>query len=329
MINNEENFLQEYNKQKTSLRAWGEYIKDYIIAELEKQKYHIECFLKTEVSVRIKEDRSILVKAFYRDKNYNNPLEDITDKVGIRFVVLLLDDIKIIEQIIEQNKEWNVSRDRDFERERSENPTIFEYQSVHYIIRNNKEITTKNTTIDKSTPCEVQIRTLLQHAYSELTHDTVYKPKQNVSPMIKRLVARSMALIETTDCIFKEVNDKMVEEKNTKSNNLLPVLKEEYAKIRIPEESNIIQDLVIDSFKDIIKNVKKEELLKFISENNPIIKDQINSKYSSQLLFRQPIILLLYYLIYKYPYEIIANWPLTEDLIKPIYVKLGISSEIQ
>ena len=30
-------------------------------------------------------------------------------------------------------------------------------------------------TIEKDTPCEIQIRTLEQHAYAELSHDYVYK----------------------------------------------------------------------------------------------------------------------------------------------------------
>src|SRR3546814_10997244 len=58
---------------------------------------------------------------------------------------------------------------------------------------------------DLGTPCEVQLRTLLQHAHSQLTHDTIYKPKTIASSHTKRFVARSMALIETVDDFFVQV----------------------------------------------------------------------------------------------------------------------------
>src|SRR3546814_12228521 len=41
---------------------------------------------------------------------------------------------------------------------------------------------------DLGTPCEVQLRTLLQHAHSQLTHDTIYKPKTIASSHTKRFV---------------------------------------------------------------------------------------------------------------------------------------------
>ncbi|OSA97134.1 UNVERIFIED_ORG: hypothetical protein B2H98_08995 [Clostridium botulinum] len=325
-MKNEEIFIEEYEKEKPSLIKWGNYIINYIINELEKQNLKIENFLKVPTQVRLKENNSILEKAFYRtDKNYTDPLNQITDKVGIRFVVLLVDNIKTIEEIIENNRFWTFSKDRDFEEERDENPTFFNYQSVHYIIKNNNTINEDNIIVEKNTPCEVQIRTLLQHAYSELTHDTVYKPKQKVKPMVKRLVARSMAMIETTDCIFKEVNDAMIKENNIKSNNLLPMLREEYAKVKVSDENNKIQELIIDCYSDIIKNTDIDKLKQFIEYNKPIISKQINIKYKTQLLFRQPIILLVYYLVENYSNTIKSTWPLTDDLIKPIYSSLGIS----
>lgn len=327
MMSREQEFLEKYEKEKQTLEEWGKFIINYIIDELKYENYNIDKFLKVPAMPRLKDNNSIIEKAFYRGKNYENPIEDITDKVGTRFVVLLVSEIKIIEDIIEKCNCWEYSKDKDFEKERDENPTFFNYQSVHYIIMNNKSLTVNNTLIKENTKCEVQIRTLLQHAYSELTHDTVYKPKQNVkpTPIVQRLVARSMAMIETTDYIFKEVNDTMVKENNIKSNNLLPMMREEYTKIKDPEENIKIQDLIIESYADIIQKIDKDNFMEFIKHNQPIIVDQVTKKYKSELLFRQPIILLIYYLIEKYPSKLKANWPLTEDLIKPIYAKLGTS----
>lgn len=45
-------------------------------------------------------------------------------------------------------------------------------------------------TVTAGTPCEVQVRTLLQQAHSELTHDTIYKPRVVQTPDMHRAAAR-------------------------------------------------------------------------------------------------------------------------------------------
>ena len=49
------------------------------------------------------------------------------------------------------------------------------------------------------------MRTLLQHAHSELTHDTIYKPSVVQTPAMLRAAAKSMALIEATGDYFEEL----------------------------------------------------------------------------------------------------------------------------
>ena len=91
----EKSFLQAFNEQKEYLKAWGDYVKQSIEERLERID-----IIKIPITPRIKDDNSILNKAFYRGKNYENPLLDITDKVGLRVVVLLLEEISIIGKII-------------------------------------------------------------------------------------------------------------------------------------------------------------------------------------------------------------------------------------
>lgn len=320
---NELQFIEKYENQKASLSAWGNDIIKYIIEVLKRKGYNTDYFIKIPVSARVKDNTSIIQKAFYRGKKYENPFDDITDKVGIRFVVLLLEDIEVIKNIIENSSIWEYSKDRDFEDERNEKPTLFEYQSVHYILKNKNEINEDDIVIPKDTPCEVQIRTLLQHAYSELTHDTIYKPKQQAEPVIHRLVARSMAMIETTDCIFKEVNDKMNEKEYKLPSDLLPVITDEYTKIKSPEIHKGLNDSIIDAYLDVVKGIDVEELKEFISKYNKMLAKQITIKYDKMLLFRQPIVLLIYYLVFAHPHKTKDDWPFTDDLLRPIYISLG------
>ncbi|MCC2018497.1 hypothetical protein QM121_09360 [Enterobacter hormaechei] len=75
--------------------------------------------------------------------------------------------------------------------------------------------------------CEVQVRTLLQHAYAELVHDSVYKPVGIVPKSAERHIARSMALMETTDDLFCSTM-KLLYETNVERNKFNNSLSELY-----------------------------------------------------------------------------------------------------
>lgn len=325
----EKEFIQEYRKEKGYLKEWANIIKKNIIDNLEKRKIDINNFIKVPISIRIKNEDSIILKAFYRKKNYKNPLIEITDKVGFRIVVLFTEDINLVKSIIEENTSlWEYSLDRDYEKEREENPTIFDYQSVHYIIRNKNEINRNNIIIPINTPCEVQIRTLMQHAYSEVTHDTIYKPKKRADDKVYRLMARSMAMIETADSIFEEV-DKMFSTSDVykKMNiNVYPALEKIYKEINKPEYNKQLNELIIDAYELEIINLDLDSLVRYFNGDNfDLLKIQINKKYNEYLLFRQSIIILIFYLVDKCPDKVKNNWPIEEEMIKPIYTGLGIS----
>lgn len=323
-MDREKEFIEKYEEEKLYLSSWGSFIKEYIIKGIKDKGKKESSFLKVPLEVNIKSNSSIIEKAFYRDKCYDNPLKEITDKVRLRVVVLLLEEIKIIEDIIEECTCWNATRDKDFEEERLEKPTVFEYQSIHYILRSKEDFEYNEYNIPKGTSCELQIRTLLQHAYSELTHDTVYKTQKIVKPNIYRLVARSMAMIETTDNIFEEVSSVMNEEKKY-IDALLPTLNSEYEKIVTSDYNEGINETILEHYKDQIENISEDNLKKFINDNRVILNDQIKNWYDSSLLFRQPIVLLMFYLVKKSRTKTRNLWPFTDDILDPIYTALGIS----
>ncbi|MHB8033085.1 RelA/SpoT [Clostridium botulinum] len=316
----QKDFIQQFKTDKHIYTAWGEYVKNKIL-ELLKNKVDVEQFLKLDVNVRVKSVDSLLEKAFYRNKNYTDPYNEITDKVGIRFIVLYLDDIEVIEHIVESISEWNYSKDRDFSNEIEKNPEKFGYESCHYVVTNNSEIAYNKVTIPKGIACEIQIRTLLQHAYCEMSHSTVYKRK--VHNTVKRITARSMALIESADYFFKEVKGMVYNEEKSYI-DLLPKLTEYYstfAKVTLDDKINMF---IIDNYKELLNQSTFSEIKKYI-ESKPFLKEKICKNYNIKLIYRQPIVLLMYYLISQKRTLVYEKWPLTEDELIPLYNDLGIS----
>lgn len=322
----EEEIRSLWEAERKIYEAWADFIKTKITNHLASilQDVNVNYFLKLPVSPRSKELKSLVDKALFRDKTYANPYQDITDKVGMRFVVLLSNDIRIVEDAILGIKDWEVSKDRDFEDERRARPLEFAYQSVHYVLRAAKEFKHGDITIPASTPCEVQIRTLLQHAHSELTHDTIYKPKKTASPEVKRTIAKSMALIEATDDFFllamQELNNASQLERDAMK-TLSQIYLEKVGLTPENEKSNL---LILDSFKEKLTPDLANRINTLIKEKDYILA-KIATRAGSQHLFRQPTILLVYLCVNSAPAETKEIWPLTADELRPVFLDIGIS----
>jgi hypothetical protein len=238
--------------------------------------------------------------------------------------LLLRDQINIICEIVEHNDLWVHSKDRDFEDERKENPLIFDYQSVHYVVQNKSTIKVNGIVVPAGTPCEIQIRTLLQHACCELTHDTIYKPKtRKNNHKILRSIAKSRALTESTDDIFVEVNVTLQNEDNH-INSFLSSLKSLYKCITTADFEEKINLFILDSFSELLSTINISDIEQFLDEYSTL-KDVISKKAQTSFLYKQPVVLLLYYLIKQQRTALRRLWPLTESEIKPLFSDLGIA----
>lgn len=318
----EAELINRFNIDRPMYKAWGELVTSSITESLvEELGTAFKLFLRMPAIPRVKETSSLVNKSFYGKKKYADPYNEITDKVGVRFVVLLPKEIETISNIIIKSKLWTYSKDRDFEHERLENPMVFTYQSVHFVVTALNDCKHNGIEIAKGTQCEIQVRTILQHAYSELTHDTIYKPQVITSPSIHRTIAKSMALIETTDGFFHEV-DKEIESLASIDKPLLLALSSLYLKnIGVLAALDKVNDLVIDAFRDYAVDIA--EIQTFLKAK-PFILNKIIEKRADKHLYRQAAIILVYFVAYKNSRKTMKQWPLTEEELRPIYIDMGL-----
>jgi len=250
-------------------------------------------------------------------KQYSDPYNEITDKVGIRYVVMVSEQIKEIASIVEDAKEWVYSKDQDFEAKRVENPNVFDYQSVHYVVKAVNDFVYNDVNIKKDTPCEIQIRTLEQHAYAELSHDYFYKSDKEIMPKMKRDLARSMALNETTDELFSRVYSMIEREKED-------YYKLNYQLNKILEFGNYDDKLnrtIYEQIKDmILKYVEIEMVKEFIEPFLESIKEN-----QDLIIYQQPMIIIIYFFAKGYSKELEKNWDMPLEILQPVFDDLGIS----
>lgn len=319
-------FVEWLDSHQSALEAWGQIVVRQICdrVQIEIGEERSKSFFKVLPNYRIKDVGSAARKL--EKKGYSDPRHQMTDLVGARFVVLLRTDIAIVERAIASSSRWTIKRDRDPLNERDDHPSSFDYQSVHYILRNPEQIDVDSVMIPAEIACEVQIRTLLQHAYAELGHDRIYKGEGAIPPSVRRLVARSMALMETTDEMFCAAVGELdcVNLTREKWANLLD---ESYLVASIPVATTLLDVdalTILDTFSGLLGAANSTELEQF--SNGATIKN-IKERASDSNLFGKPITLLVYWLVKNHDDETKRLWPIpkfSRDL-EQIFSDLGIS----
>lgn len=322
-----------FEKRRPMLLSWGNYVARYVLFEL-KQKLGsddaVEKFFQIPPKPRVKATESFLEKALVR-KPKKDPLNDITDQVGVRFVVLLLEDVALIGEIISEGP-WCARKDRGFEDERKANPNAFAYQSDHYIVFPKSAIEYEGQTIPPQLACEVQIRTILQHAYAEMAHTSYYKPSIQLPEAEQQPLCRSLAkgsaLIETTDDIFKEIKQRF-HDYNRSTEALLTKASQLYTE-QTGESSSPktgLGMLIADTYRDQLKELTPEQLVTWMSEKQQkAIGKVFKTKRNESVFYRDSIVILLAWLVSHYPTLIRKNWPVEMTYLENFYRDIGKSA---
>lgn len=320
-----------YEARKPMLLAYGTWVANMILDELEKKlgsKESVNKFLQIPVTPRVKETDSFLEKATVR-KPTDKPFEKITDQVAERFVVLKLIDIDLVCQVIE-SIDWKCSKDRDFLAEREQNPDYFAYQSDHYVVWNLKDIQIKEIVIPAGTPCEIQIRTILQHAYAEMAHEHDYKPKvallDNDKRMIKRALAKGSALIETTDDVFHEICTK-VDAYNSKLKALLLEASRLYTlKVGVKAiDLSKIAKTITETYRDKLNGLTPAILADWV-EKQPWISASVETKRKESLFYRDAVLLIMAWLVHNNRMSVKNDWPYDLSILRDLFITMGMST---
>ena len=190
--------LSEFDSTKNNYERLLEYIDATIKSLLEIKKIQIH-----EIKGRVKDRDSIERKIETMGYKYYNLLE-ITDICGIRIITYFSDDVDKIASLLEE--EFELDKANSIDKRKTQDPTKFGYVSLHYILKLGGDRAKLAENLNyKELKFEVQIRTILQHAWAEIEHDFGYKTDQDVPEKIRRRFSRLAGLIELADDEFMEI----------------------------------------------------------------------------------------------------------------------------
>lgn len=316
----EEEIKKEFGMLKPDLEAWGKFVDQTIKNIISNYRYgEIQIFPK----YRLKNEQSFINKALYRGKRYDNPMVQIEDKVGTRVVVLVTDIVDRVSKDLKTYDQWNIKESKTKHEIFGEVPDKFGYQSIHYIVtpKDNCCNFASGSSRLEQLACEIQVRTLLQHAYAEISHDNVYKGPYKNDPVILRQLAKSMALMEAADDYFCKTLEQVSAPQN-KENMLLEHLVKVFMEIRGLNEPPAFDRNLAEEILSLVadEHISKDDIDVFL-KSNPDIVDAI--RYGKSVIIQQPIIILLAYCLVKRPYNFQEKWDIDRDVYDDICRSLG------
>jgi ppGpp synthetase/RelA/SpoT-type nucleotidyltranferase len=194
-----EHFVQDYEKLRPLYESFTEQIVELLktlLANANIKPHAIEGRTKDIIAFR--------EKIIRQDKNYDDPIAEVTDLSGVRIIVYRIDDIEAVASLIES--EFIINRmDSAFQNTELE-PEEFGYQSLHYIVSlsNERKILFEWSKV-KDLCAEVQIRTVLQHAWAQISHALQYKQEVEMTTELRRRLARLASLLELADEEFSAI----------------------------------------------------------------------------------------------------------------------------
>jgi len=187
-----------------------------------------------------------------------NSIDDLQDLVGVRIILLYQRDVGRICEFI--SNVFMILEEYDTKERLSHDQ--FGYASRHMIVGLPPEWTSIPTLSGcKDLLAEIQVRTVSQHLWAEVSHHLQYKRKESVPDQILRSLYRASALLESVDLELERVLDnrleyvKHVANVDQEENLNVNLLEQTLNRILPPqnkEENEDFDNLLIDlSFFDI------------------------------------------------------------------------------
>lgn len=179
---------EAYEAERALYVTLAEAAEERIKSRLERERIY------ADVRGRAKETESFVVKSLVGQR-YSDPMNEIGDKAGVRVVVPFLRQVDQVELIAREL--FTV-----LNREQKLDALAYNevgYLGVHLDARLTDEDAAEMGEEFAHCPFEIQIRTIAQSAWAEVTHDQLYKPPAEVPNELKRRIYRLVSLVELFD----------------------------------------------------------------------------------------------------------------------------------
>jgi GTP pyrophosphokinase len=196
----EQDFDREYESAVELLPEFGDYLESLFKVLLRNENIRVH-----RIDYRVKGKKSTQLKLARPRKEPGDTrprtLDSLTDLLGLRVITYSAEDVDRVASVIAA--QFTVDRANSVDKRASLDPDRFGYLSLHYVAQLNPS-TTGNPEYQRyqDRKFEIQIRSILQHAWAEVEHDLGYKTEEGVPRQVRRKFALAAGLLETVDDLF-------------------------------------------------------------------------------------------------------------------------------
>lgn len=281
-----DDFIKQYNKEFDYYQKLSQIIASKIEDQLFKRG------IKAIVTHRAKRPDRLKDKLLKRNeekkyKTVEDIYDDIVDLAGIRVSLYFPSEREIIDEVI--NELFNVAKTKKFPNE-AHTPKYEKrfsgYWATHYRVKLKEDNSTKRYL---DTIAEIQVASVLMHAWSEVEHDLVYKPfsgnlsKEELAILdeINGLVLSGEIALERLQSAMSERTKKQneIKDKYELTNYLLSNLDKEYLnKIKLGDT------YLLNNYLNTIKKLNVNEFNSYINKINTDLPESVTDQLLNMLL---------------------------------------------
>jgi Uncharacterized protein conserved in bacteria len=185
--------LEEYRANLPRFRELAKVIYDDLRKTFEKAG-----LLVAAIEYRVKTEESLAGKLELKGGKYRS-LADITDIIGLRVITFYVDDVDKVASAVERL--FSVDWENSVDKRKIHEIDSFGYLSLHYIC----------SLPDFPYRFEIQMRTVLQHAWANMNHDTGYKSGVEVPREYLRSMSRLAGMLELVDEQFSKIRNELTD----------------------------------------------------------------------------------------------------------------------
>lgn len=253
----QEDPISWYIKNRPLFKKLASKVENILIElfEIENLSYHM-------VTFRAKDVDSFRKKSL--EDKYDDPKNQIQDLAGIRIITYVEDQVEQIRDVIEQTFDIDVPNSSDKSMDLGLDKVG--YKSIHYVGHlKNDRLELPEYKQFKGLCFEIQIRTILQHAWAEIEHDRNYKFTGKLPHEIGRRFKLLAGSLEMADREFNNISREI--------DQITHVVKEETEKgnLNIEINSTTLSQFIKTRFEKLIENG-----LIIIPNSNALLIDEMN-----------------------------------------------------
>ncbi len=210
-----EKWVSEYSSNRSLYESFSAKL-----AELINELLQINNVSYSGIEKRAKTVDSFKEKLQRPGKKYKSPFEELPDIAGVRVILYYDSDIDVVCNLLK--KEFYIIENMSIDKKNELGEDKFGYLSVHKIIKlkgKRKKVTEWKRF--ENIHCEIQVRTVLQHAWAAISHKLQYKREFEVPLEYRRKLIRLSGLLELADEQFSDLRDAQIKASASISDKIL------------------------------------------------------------------------------------------------------------